>query len=388
LKKLASLTELAIAGVLAVDPAGVRAALASGADVNVQGTLGKFPLEVWLSKPYASSDYGAALEILGILLDHGADLEKHDESWSAGHQSVLLGVVACCAPPYGGARTQMFGSDKIATSHVNAYRGFIADAAKRLVDHGANLGVVTITRHGSPWHYLVITNPNGDSKSFFVYAKPSSPELPVGATVLDILTAQLKVYGNSPQVPGFKTLMDSVIAGGPRVVHHGIESQVIDGQRMLDTGLHSDVTVIVTGDEGSADPLLLHKVVLSLRSEVLAEMCGEGCELTLVDPVVAVQQLVQFIYTGRIADGILEEHASSILEISDKYAVQGLKSLCEAHFAAALTDANSAHTMELARRFNAKALLGPCRTMLRRMLLRDDAGFDCLWWDRPAAVGV
>ena len=60
------------------DAAGVRAALAAGADVNVKDSGGNAPL-VWAT-------YSGSCEVLSLLLQHGADVDvRYKVGWTCAH---------------------------------------------------------------------------------------------------------------------------------------------------------------------------------------------------------------------------------------------------------------------------------------------------------------
>jgi speckle-type POZ protein len=95
----------------------------------------------------------------------------------------------------------------------------------------------------------------------------------------------------------------------------------------------SDVNFNVRGRDFPA-----HKSILSARSEVFAAMfqhptkenLTNQIEIEDIEPDV-FQELLRFIYTGRVQVDKLETMAAGLLIAADKYLMDQLKSTCENH---------------------------------------------------------
>jgi speckle-type POZ protein len=102
-------------------------------------------------------------------------------------------------------------------------------------------------------------------------------------------------------------------------------------QKLYDEMKFSDVIFKVRGHEFPA-----HKIVLTARSEVLDAMfqhptkenLTNQIEIEDVEPIV-FQELLRFIYTGRLSTVSMETFAVGLLIAADKYLLDDLKVKCE-----------------------------------------------------------
>ena len=127
-------------------------------------------------------------------------------------------------------------------------------------------------------------------------------------------------------------------------------------------GNFPDVTIVCQGKEFPC-----HKAILAGRSQVFEAMFSpnfkEGIEnkVEVVDVAADVlEKILRFIYRGDIWD--LKEGAADILVAAEKYALVGLKEMCEESLGVHMTVGNVLDMVELADLHNA--------TMLRAMALR------------------
>jgi speckle-type POZ protein len=102
---------------------------------------------------------------------------------------------------------------------------------------------------------------------------------------------------------------------------------------MLESGLGADFTIECEGRE-----FRVHKFVLMAHSEVFRAMLShEGCKevresrVQLVDTnPTAVGHMLTYLYSGGMAEEeFVDDDAPALIEISEKYALDPLKSLCQ-----------------------------------------------------------
>jgi speckle-type POZ protein len=104
-------------------------------------------------------------------------------------------------------------------------------------------------------------------------------------------------------------------------------------EELFDDMSFSDVIFKVGGSEFPA-----HKIVLAARSEVFKAMFQHATkekstnhvEIEDIEPDV-FQQLLRFIYTGRLTAATMEKMAVGLLVVADKYLLTELKAACERH---------------------------------------------------------
>jgi speckle-type POZ protein len=101
---------------------------------------------------------------------------------------------------------------------------------------------------------------------------------------------------------------------------------------MLSTGEGSDFTI-----ECEGHMFEVHKFMLIAHSDVFRAMFkhkgtieNRDSRLVLTDTTpTAVSQMLTYMYSGALPDGFLDEQASALLQIAEKYAVDPLKLLCQ-----------------------------------------------------------
>lgn len=134
--------------------------------------------------------------------------------------------------------------------------------------------------------------------------------------------------------------------------------------RLLSGGRCSDVVLGVGGREMRA-----HKSVLAARSVVFAAMFEHDMEenkrgrvdITDLDHDV-VSQMLQFVYTGSVDD--VDAAAPGLLAAGDKYALGGLKAMCERSLCAQVTVASAAELLLLADQHSADLLKASAMDMI------------------------
>uniref|UniRef100_A0A1A9ZZW4 BTB domain-containing protein n=1 Tax=Glossina pallidipes TaxID=7398 RepID=A0A1A9ZZW4_GLOPL len=110
----------------------------------------------------------------------------------------------------------------------------------------------------------------------------------------------------------------------------------------------SDVTLAVGAHE-----LKAHRLILSARSDVFAAMFEHEMDesklnrvvITDIDPEV-VKEMLNFMYTGKAPN--LNKMAQGLLAAADKYALEGLKVMCEEALSVNLATENAAEILILA----------------------------------------
>ncbi|KAJ8680815.1 hypothetical protein QAD02_016602 [Eretmocerus hayati] len=131
-------------------------------------------------------------------------------------------------------------------------------------------------------------------------------------------------------------------------------------EELFESGQFSDVTVIVEKKE-----LHLHKSILSKRSDVFAAMFEHDLEESKSNRVniddlsyEVMREFFRYMYAAKINN--MENLMSGLLVASEKYAVEGLKTLCENCMIKALSFENAIECVNLANIHNAKKLETEC----------------------------
>jgi hypothetical protein len=81
----------------------------------------------------------------------------------------------------------------------------------------------------------------------------------------------------------------------------------------------------------------VHKFILMAHSDVFRAMFkhagiieNQENKLVLTDTnPVAVNQMLTYMYSGALPENFLDEHASALMQIAEKYALEPLKLLCQ-----------------------------------------------------------
>jgi hypothetical protein len=131
---------------------------------------------------------------------------------------------------------------------------------------------------------------------------------------------------------------------------------------MLVSGCFSDLTIIARRSSNAEEPvrILVHKLVLSLRSAVLRTMIESGmsksasCELRITDfDAAVVQEFVRFMYADKCD---VASHTEALLALAHRYAVPELQHLCEHHLLTNVTANSVLHVLSLADLYSSAEL--------------------------------
>ncbi|KAJ8674645.1 hypothetical protein QAD02_010431 [Eretmocerus hayati] len=130
--------------------------------------------------------------------------------------------------------------------------------------------------------------------------------------------------------------------------------------KLFENAVLGDVKFVIGNRE-----LHLHKSILSSRSIVFAAMFShdlkeKNSNIVNIEDLSyeAMKELFRYIYTAEVTN--IEKYAGEILIAADKYAVDGLKLLCERELIQSLTHKNVLPCLSLAHRFNVKELEAQC----------------------------
>ena len=121
-----------------------------------------------------------------------------------------------------------------------------------------------------------------------------------------------------------------------------------------------DVTLIV-GTEDSRQEIKANKFMLVARSPVFARMFntemkekGNGTvEIPDIHPAVC-EEMLSFMYTGRLAELKSVQTAEDLLVVAEKYELLRLKAMCENRIALYLSVSNAAHILSFANMYCGK----------------------------------
>lgn len=148
----------------------------------------------------------------------------------------------------------------------------------------------------------------------------------------------------------------SVYGDSAAKLSNNVTSVLDDLEGLLKSKCFCDVTFVLGEKKFHA-----HKAILAARSPVFAAMFESNMQekqsnvvsvVDIDDKVMA--DILQFIYTGRIDN--LRKTASNILPAADKYALEGLKDICEDAISKSLSVDNAAEILTLADCHNASKL--------------------------------
>ncbi|KAI1712989.1 BTB/POZ domain-containing protein [Ditylenchus destructor] len=133
-------------------------------------------------------------------------------------------------------------------------------------------------------------------------------------------------------------------------------------EKMWKSQLFTDCTIKVGEKSFPA-----HKCILGQWSEVFRKMFtpptkeaeSGDVEITDFSPE-AIGAMLEYMYTGLVKDEVMDNLASDLLALSDKYAVIPLKEMCEAFIASKLTTKNFLQVVILADLYSAAKLKKAC----------------------------
>lgn len=143
-----------------------------------------------------------------------------------------------------------------------------------------------------------------------------------------------------------------------------LEDSLKDSLReMWQTELFTDCVIQVGSSKIPA-----HRCILGQHSAVFRSMFSQKAMseaqngiITIIDSRPEyVRAMLEFIYTGTIDKTILENHAQGILAISDKYAINNLKEICERYLASTITNKNVTTMVVIADTYFANLLKNAC----------------------------
>ncbi|CAD5206938.1 unnamed protein product [Bursaphelenchus okinawaensis] len=136
---------------------------------------------------------------------------------------------------------------------------------------------------------------------------------------------------------------------------------------MYETGDGTDF-VIECGDK----TFNVHKFVLMTHSDVLRAMFKHSLEETKNGRMKmsdccpdAVAQMLYYMYSGSLPQEFEYEHASPLMQIADKYALEPLKLLCQEKLIQRLNAANVIQMLVMADYQNATVLLDACIPVIK-----------------------
>ncbi|CAD5210270.1 unnamed protein product [Bursaphelenchus xylophilus] len=136
---------------------------------------------------------------------------------------------------------------------------------------------------------------------------------------------------------------------------------------MYETGEGSDFVIECQGRE-----FAVHKFVLMAHSEVLRAMFKHSMEETkngrmkLLDACPeAVAHMLYYMYSGALPQEFEYEHASPLMQIADKYALDQLKMLCQEKLIQRLNASNVITMLIMADYQNAPLLMDACIPVIK-----------------------
>nr|CAD2172828.1 unnamed protein product [Meloidogyne enterolobii] len=184
-----------------------------------------------------------------------------------------------------------------------------------------------------------------------IYAKTKNPNNVFATKFVDIAKSTYKFENQNKM--GYSTIsLDSVIQNqGSLHLHCEVEfdcyNLTLDLQdtyrKMLENETFSDF-VIKVGDE----IIKTHRCVLAQYSEVFKRMFDQSLmveaqkgEVIISDTSPeCVRAMLEFFYTGKIDDALMEIHVEGIFAIAHKYEVEKLKYICERFMASKIDSDN------------------------------------------------
>ncbi|KAJ8680807.1 hypothetical protein QAD02_016594 [Eretmocerus hayati] len=137
-------------------------------------------------------------------------------------------------------------------------------------------------------------------------------------------------------------------------------------EKLFENGKFSDVTIIMGNEK-----LPLHKNILSARSTYFSAMFDHDVRENVSNVVEiedfsyeVMKEFFRYIYVGKLKDG--EKYMTELLQVSDMYGMEGLKSLCEKSIAKTIQNHNALECLNLANHHNATWLKTQCMEYIVR----------------------
>jgi len=170
-------------------------------------------------------------------------------------------------------------------------------------------------------------------------------------------------------VPDFNKILTTVLRKESPINQAQLTKDYLSRMHsMYITGEGSDFTIECEGRQFS-----VHKFILMSHSDVFRAMFKhtttiENIEsrLVLTDTTpVAINHMLTYMYSGSLPDGFLDEHAPSLMQIAEKYALDPLKLLCQEKLISRLNGNNVCFMLEIADTHNADVLMSACIPMIR-----------------------
>lgn len=174
---------------------------------------------------------------------------------------------------------------------------------------------------------------------------------------------------------------------GKRMVRNVTSTLAADLAGLLEGGVGADVTVQLMDGK-----IAVHKAVLIARSPVFRRMFATDMEerrtgnIDMVDVSTLVAgKFIKFLYTDQLTDETAGEtqEVLSLLQVADKYQVEGLKEHCCSHLAETLNIDTAASVLQAAHKFNIPKLKHEALNFItssgeRLAAVQDAEGFDDL----------
>ncbi|CAL1285562.1 unnamed protein product [Larinioides sclopetarius] len=133
-------------------------------------------------------------------------------------------------------------------------------------------------------------------------------------------------------------------------------------KQLLDYGIFSDLTLVVDSHE-----FHVHKAILSARSDVFSNMLAPRLGENSPDRIEiediskeGVQEMLSFIYTGRLADEMKEDILCELFYAAEKYKLWLLKKMCSIIAANNLNNDNVLQILLLADKHHSLKLKDMC----------------------------
>ncbi|KAJ8680833.1 hypothetical protein QAD02_016620 [Eretmocerus hayati] len=131
-------------------------------------------------------------------------------------------------------------------------------------------------------------------------------------------------------------------------------------EHLFESGKYSDITFVINKQK-----LQLHKSILSSRSVVFSAMFDHDFKENSSNTVYiddqtfeVMREFFRYVYCAKVND--MENHMVELLMTSNKYAIDGLKLLCEQSLIGSLKIQNALEFLALANRYRAKNLETQC----------------------------
>lgn len=160
----------------------------------------------------------------------------------------------------------------------------------------------------------------------------------------------------------------SLIKPPVTAMNSNLEKLIEDLENLMDKQLSCDTTLVASGEKIHA-----HKVILCARSPVFSALFSHDTKenkeklITIEDAEPdTVKEMLRFMYTGRVQS--LEKLAYELFSLSDKYALHGLREMCEESMCKNITIENAVNILVLSDLHSAKILKKSSMTFIKNHL--------------------